>query len=150
MRILFIIASALSYLYATNTDGHFLTYLSDINQIEESKKESSQDKTYTYTNNKTKVNEGLTDKHVIHGSQKATSSYTPDSNPATWDEDPNNYPLETPDTYKNVDNEEVQSPTNYNDIPEGASAICRDGTYSFSRNRRGTCSHHGGVAKWLK
>ncbi|HWN10025.1 MAG TPA: DUF3761 domain-containing protein [Pyrinomonadaceae bacterium] len=33
--------------------------------------------------------------------------------------------------------------------PIGASARCRDGTYSFSRNRRGTCSWHGGVAAWL-
>lgn len=33
--------------------------------------------------------------------------------------------------------------------PAGASAICRDGTYSYSRNRRGTCSWHGGVAQWL-
>ena len=33
--------------------------------------------------------------------------------------------------------------------PAGASARCRDGTYSFSRSRRGTCSHHGGVARWL-
>jgi len=35
-------------------------------------------------------------------------------------------------------------------IPNGASAKCRDGTYSFSRNHRGTCSHHGGVGQWLK
>lgn len=34
--------------------------------------------------------------------------------------------------------------------PEGASARCRDGTYSYSQNRRGTCSHHGGVAEWLR
>jgi uncharacterized protein DUF3761 len=27
-------------------------------------------------------------------------------------------------------------------------AMCRDGTYSYSANRRGTCSHHGGVAEW--
>jgi len=33
--------------------------------------------------------------------------------------------------------------------PNGASAKCRDGTYSFSKNHRGTCSHHGGVANWL-
>ena len=32
----------------------------------------------------------------------------------------------------------------------GATAICRDGTYSYSANRRGTCSHHGGVAQWLR
>lgn len=33
--------------------------------------------------------------------------------------------------------------------PPGASAQCRDGSYSFSMSRRGTCSHHGGVARWL-
>lgn len=39
----------------------------------------------------------------------------------------------------------VASPT----LPPGASAQCRDGSYSFSQSRRGTCSHHGGVARWL-
>ena len=33
--------------------------------------------------------------------------------------------------------------------PPGATARCRDGTYSFSEHRSGTCSHHGGVAVWL-
>jgi hypothetical protein len=33
--------------------------------------------------------------------------------------------------------------------PPGASARCRDGTYSYSSHRSGTCSHHGGVAVWL-
>lgn len=32
--------------------------------------------------------------------------------------------------------------------PAGATAKCNDGTYSFSQNRQGTCSHHGGVAEW--
>jgi len=31
----------------------------------------------------------------------------------------------------------------------GATAICRDGTYSYSQSRQGTCSRHGGVARWL-
>ncbi len=31
----------------------------------------------------------------------------------------------------------------------GASAVCRDGTPSFSQHRSGTCSGHGGVANWL-
>ena len=31
----------------------------------------------------------------------------------------------------------------------GATAICRDGSYSYSQNHRGTCSYHGGVSKWL-
>jgi hypothetical protein len=30
----------------------------------------------------------------------------------------------------------------------GISAICNDGTYSMSRTRSGTCSHHGGVRQW--
>jgi hypothetical protein len=34
-------------------------------------------------------------------------------------------------------------------IPQGATARCRDGSYSFSQNRRGTCSHHAGVMQWL-
>lgn len=34
-------------------------------------------------------------------------------------------------------------------VPQGATARCRDGTYSYSRNHRGTCSRHGGVAAWL-
>ncbi len=33
--------------------------------------------------------------------------------------------------------------------PPGATALCRDGTYSYSQTHSGTCSHHGGVAQWL-
>jgi uncharacterized protein YraI len=33
--------------------------------------------------------------------------------------------------------------------PDGATARCRDGSYSFSQSRRGTCSWHGGVDEWL-
>jgi hypothetical protein len=33
--------------------------------------------------------------------------------------------------------------------PHGATALCRDGTYSFSKHRAGTCSGHGGVKRWL-
>jgi hypothetical protein len=38
---------------------------------------------------------------------------------------------------------ENQSATN-------ATALCKDGTYSHSQHRSGTCSKHGGVDKWLK
>lgn len=50
--------------------------------------------------------------------------------------------------YTNSFGNRVQSPTYYNSRPAGATALCRDGTYSFSQSRRGTCSHHGGVARW--
>lgn len=51
--------------------------------------------------------------------------------------------------YTNVHGHRVQSPTYYRKAPKGATALCNDGTYSFSQNRRGTCSHHGGVRRWL-
>lgn len=51
--------------------------------------------------------------------------------------------------YKNVDGNSVARPYQAPSAPAGASAQCRDGTYSFSQNRRGTCSGHGGVAEWL-
>jgi hypothetical protein len=53
--------------------------------------------------------------------------------------------------YINSRGEWVPSPVRTPDgrPPAGASARCRDGTFSFSRSRSGTCSHHGGVAEWL-
>jgi len=50
--------------------------------------------------------------------------------------------------YINSAGNKVHSPAHAPSKPAGASAKCRDGTYSFSQNRRGTCSHHGGVAEW--
>ncbi len=52
-------------------------------------------------------------------------------------------------TYTNTYGNEVPSPYYAPSAPAGASARCRDGTYSFSQSRRGTCSHHGGVEEWL-
>ena len=53
--------------------------------------------------------------------------------------------------YTNRQGEAVRRPvrTMSSQAPPGASAQCRDGSYSFSVHRRGTCSHHGGVAQWL-
>jgi resuscitation-promoting factor RpfB len=52
-------------------------------------------------------------------------------------------------TYANSRGQTVPRPENCSDAPKGATAQCRDGSYSFSQSRRGTCSHHGGVTKWL-
>ena len=51
--------------------------------------------------------------------------------------------------YVNSSGNTVHSPAYSQSVPAGASAKCGDGTYSFSQHRRGTCSHHGGVAEWL-
>jgi hypothetical protein len=36
-----------------------------------------------------------------------------------------------------------------NTDPTGATAKCKDGTYSKSKQHKGSCSHHGGVAEFL-
>jgi Protein of unknown function (DUF3761) len=52
----------------------------------------------------------------------------------------------SPGYYKNVSGHCVHSPST---DPSGATAKCRDGTYSYSEHASGTCSHHGGVARWI-
>lgn len=53
--------------------------------------------------------------------------------------------------YVNKSGQQVHSPAHSKTdaVPTGASARCRDGTFSFSQHRSGTCSHHGGVDTWL-
>jgi hypothetical protein len=52
--------------------------------------------------------------------------------------------------YTNSDGQVVHSPAySSGGVPAGAAAQCIDGTYSFSQHRQGTCSHHGGVSRWL-
>lgn len=36
-----------------------------------------------------------------------------------------------------------------NSIAAGATARCKDGTYSHAKNRTGACSGHGGVSAWI-
>jgi hypothetical protein len=51
------------------------------------------------------------------------------------------------DYYMNVSGHCVHRPAS---SPAGATARCRDGTYSYSEHASGTCSHHGGVARWIR
>lgn len=85
---------------------------------------------------------------VNYTNQTPINSY---AKPSTYTKQ-NTYtpPLDAPNgTYNNVYGNEVPRPYYAPSQPAGASAQCRDGTYSFSQSRRGTCSGHGGVDEWL-
>lgn len=62
-------------------------------------------------------------------------------------------PVATPSlsTYTNSDGNTIPSPSTTGGTQGGYSptALCRDGTYSYSQHRSGTCSYHGGVSSWL-
>ena len=47
--------------------------------------------------------------------------------------------------YRNVDGLMIHRPMHANHRLASSTATCRDGSRSFSRHHRGTCSHHGGV-----
>ncbi len=55
-------------------------------------------------------------------------------------------PSPAPPCYRNVNGDCIPRPGG---SPAGANALCRDGTYSFSSHRPGSCARHGGVAEWL-
>ncbi|WP_020665066.1 DUF3761 domain-containing protein [Amycolatopsis benzoatilytica] len=48
--------------------------------------------------------------------------------------------------YRNSSGNCVHDPSSN---PSGATALCEDGSYSYSQHRSGTCSRHGGVRQWL-
>ncbi|GAA1736491.1 G5 domain-containing protein [Aeromicrobium alkaliterrae] len=52
-------------------------------------------------------------------------------------------------TYENSAGNTVCRPYESDAPPAGATAQCKDGTWSFSQSRSGTCSGHGGVSRWL-
>jgi hypothetical protein len=78
---------------------------------------------------------------VLHS---AASWYVPKVTPAPTSQ------LSNDRYYTNIDGQLVHSPAfSPGGVPPRATALCGDGTYSFSPHRSGTCSHHGGVARWL-
>jgi hypothetical protein len=59
--------------------------------------------------------------------------------------------------YTNSSGHQVPRPcgdwrTGQGEAPGGATALCGDGTYSYSEHpyARGTCSYHGGAIKYLR
>ena len=53
------------------------------------------------------------------------------------------------DCYGYVANTCIPRPTKAPSAPQGATARCRDASYSFGQHLTATCSGHGGVSQWL-
>jgi hypothetical protein len=101
-------------------------------------------------------------KSTVPTSPPATST-TPSSTPAqdtvsntqsvdsSSNQNNTNNTLSNDNYYTNVNDTSVHDPaySQNGEAPDGASAECSDGSYSFSQNHSGTCSHHGGVSEWL-
>ena len=41
-------------------------------------------------------------------------------------------------------------PANIQEKPEGATALCKDGTWTKTHNHTGACASHKGVVRWLQ
>lgn len=54
-----------------------------------------------------------------------------------------------PAIYEGVPNNPSDFAARLNALRSNATALCNDGTYSYSGTPSGTCSGHNGVAKWL-
>jgi hypothetical protein len=76
-----------------------------------------------------------------------THSPTPTPTPT-----PTHTPTHTPTPTPTPTHSPTPPPTTHITPPptpySGPTAICNDGTYSYSQTRSGTCSHHGGVRQW--
>ena len=84
----------------------------------------------------------------VDGAQRQPAA-TQTAQPATTPSSSQNT-LSNDNHYTNSSGDRVHSPARSSEgVPSGASAVCRDGSYSFSEHRQGTCSHHGGVENWL-
>ena len=73
-----------------------------------------------------------------------TNTKAPTAAPAPPTQEPPNVPPTPPSTAAKAPTKSAAG------APEGATAKCKDGTYSHAKNHVGACSHHGGVAEWYK
>ncbi|MDR5772624.1 MULTISPECIES: DUF3761 domain-containing protein [unclassified Caballeronia] len=78
------------------------------------------------------------------------NAYANSANANNFNPQPDENDLDRHGHYVNRDGNVIHAPSRSRSgaVPEGATAQCRDGSYSFSRHHGGTCSRHGGVARW--
>lgn len=110
-------------------------------QVKQEGKNGTKETKYkvTYTNGKETAREIISEVVTVQPVNKIVLSGTKVTAPVVSSPNQSN-------TYTNVDGNTIESPSSNQ---SGATAKCKDGTYSHSQHRSGTCSGHGGVAEWL-
>lgn len=115
----------------------------------------------SYTNNDQHVNAIFTHTYRLRGNFTVTASLTDATGQHTSSSCTYSWAAAAPapaagggasvggNTYTNSDGNRVPGPVSAPVAPSGATAQCNDGTWSFSQHHSGTCSGHGGVARWL-
>ena len=83
--------------------------------------------------------------NATSGTVKPTNTQAPTTSPAAA---PTNPP--TSASTQRTGTRSAATKTPPADAPQGATAKCKDGTYSMAKQHRGACSRHGGVAEWYK
>ena len=76
----------------------------------------------------------------------SAAAVTPPAHPVT----PASKPVATTTTHAAASTATKAPTASAVGAPAGATAKCRDGTWSMSKTHSGSCSHHGGVASWLQ
>jgi hypothetical protein len=102
------------------------------------KNATAQCKDGTYSTAKTK--QGACSKHGGVATWFADEKPTTTAAPKGASQSPKSSAPETPKT----------APKSASAAPQNATARCKDGTFSYAKQHRGACSHHGGVAEWFK
>jgi hypothetical protein len=91
---------------------------------------------------------GASDLRIKYHARSGTNLHDPANQHSTTQHALPRQKLSNSRYYTNSDGQRIHSPAYSRRIPAGATAVCADGSYSFSQHRSGTCSHHGGVANW--
>jgi hypothetical protein len=128
--------------WKVNADGTLASVLSSLCLDDAHASTADRNPVWIYDCNATQAQHWMVSAIVVTPTSPESTSTPTTSAPAQTA--PSN--SSTGNGYTNVDGNHVNSPSS---DPAGATAQCKDGTYSYSQHRSGTCSYHGGVARWL-
>lgn len=90
---------------------------------------------------------------TLDKAKRPRTTQTPPANNTSVSPTPENTSSPAPPSLppRHTAQQENPIPSHANTDPtQGATAHCKDGTFSHSKQHSGTCSRHGGVERWLQ